>query len=305
MIYEKYRFQTPILLLGFNRPEQLLQRIYELSLQEIGPLIISIDGGGMSASEISRIQNDTRILLQDKNYEFRIHEFNLGLCHHLTRAITEVLCGNEYVIILEDDVAIGKNFYKNIQGGIDHSRKIQEIAAISSFSATGRGFLRFIEARWRKTRYFNCWGWAVSSKVWQKYELNLAPLNIEDELHRSRTWNSLSRHQKKVWLGRFARVQKAPLSTWDIQFQFMCFRYEMVNLAPTKRFSDNTGFDDVRAEHTSGKKPRWMSLSVRYNGVISKQKSIPRLFFYERILDSNTFAGDSQFLATLRRFKEH
>lgn len=297
-------FQTPILLLGFNRPEHLLERICELSLQEIGPLIISIDGGGMSAGDISRIQNVTRFFFQEDTYEFRIHKFNLGLCQHLTGAVTDVLLENEYVIILEDDVAIGKNFYKNIEVGINHSREIQGIAAISSFSAAGRGIFRFIAARWRKTRYFNCWGWAVSSDVWQKYKLDLAPFDIEDELHMSRTWNSLSRHQKKVWLGRFSRVQKAPLSTWDIQFQFMCFRYEMVNLAPTKRFSDNTGFDDVRAEHTSGKKPRWMNLSVRYDGVISKQKSIPTLFFYERILDSNTIAGDSHFVAILRRFKQ-
>ena len=296
--------RVPVLLLGYNRPELLIRRLKELSLQEIGHLTISIDGGGMTELELENVIAQAAQLFHRGNFDFVVHSQNLGLCEHIVSAISNALTSNPFVIVLEDDISVGHNFYRNMIAGIELSRRIKGIAAVTSFTALGVSRLGFSSARWRQTRYFSCWGWAVSREAWEKYQLDLANIDISKELSKSVTWESLNSHQKSVWHGRFTRVKENPSSTWDVQFQFMCFRFDYKNLAPTRRFSSNQGFNDARGEHTIGRMPRWMLLSKRYAGAIPAKQNIWVASMYEKIFDQNTIAGDSRFSAKMRNFKD-
>jgi hypothetical protein len=295
---------VPVLLLGYNRPELLIRRFQELSIQDIGHLTISIDGGGMTEQELKKVENSALEFFDRDRFDFIAHTRNLGLCEHVVSAVSRVLSKDSYVIVLEDDIRVGINFYRNMISGIEFSKKITGIAAVSSFTALGGSRFKIFSARWRETRYFSCWGWAVSREVWEKYELNLANIDISRELSKSVTWKRLNTHQKAVWQGRFSRVKENPSSTWDIQFQFMCFRFDLKILAPTRRFSSNQGFNDIRSEHTSGRMPRWMTLTQEYNDLVLAKQISCASKLYEKIFDENTIAGDSRLVARMRKWKE-
>ena len=295
---------VPVLLLGYNRPEFLIRRIQELANQNIGHITISIDGGGMTQKEIQDVINCAKQFFQREKFEFLTHDKNLGLCAHVESAISKVLSTNSNVIVLEDDICVGQNFYKNMIAGIGLAGKIEGAAAVTSFSGLGMSRLKLIRPSWRKTRYFSCWGWAVSKEVWKKYELNLNNTDINKELACSKTWKALNSHQKAVWAGRFSRVAENPGSTWDIQFQFMCFRFDLINLAPTISFSSNEGFDDPRGEHTTGRMPHWMSLVKKYDGIIPAEINSWIGNIYEKLIDEYTIAGDNQLTARTRKFKQ-
>ena len=301
---ESFPSNVPILLLGYNRPEHLINRFQELAAQETGHLTISIDGEGMTLRELTEVRTAAEKILVGKEYEIKAHSINLGLCDHIVGAISLILKTNSHVIVIEDDISVGPNFYKNMLNGIELSLRHPGIAAVSAFSAIGKSRLNFNAVRWRKTRYFSCWGWAVSKEIWDKYDLYIRDFEIKQMLSNSLTWRSLSQHQKAVWYGRFSRVSESPNSTWDIQFQFMCFRHDFRNLAPTRRFSDNKGFNDIRSEHTSGKMPRWMKLSQRYDGVIPAKKTVWIERLYQIVIDENTIAGDSWLTAQIRNFRK-
>lgn len=295
--------RIPVLLIGYNRPDFLLNRFRELATQEIGHLTISIDGEGMSPEELTRIEIQAKEILKHKKFHLVIREKNFGLCAHIVSAISEILSVHPYVIILEDDISVGENFYTNMVTGIWLSEKIGGIAAVTSFSALGKNGFGSITSGWRKTRYFSCWGWATSRDIWEKYVLDLAGIDILEELSKSKTWKSLSSHQKAVWHGRFTKVKAFPSSTWDIQFQFMCFRYDLTNLAPTRRFSSNHGFDDARSEHTSGRQPRWMRMTERYEGLIPAEQLSWIARLCQNLIDTNTTAGDSRLTAWIRHLR--
>lgn len=254
----------------------------------------------MTLAQLEEVKSAAHEILSDKKFDLKVHKKNLGLCDHIVGAITQVLETYSDVIVLEDDICVGMNFYKNMLTGIELSKKISGIAAVSAFSALGTSRFNLLPVSWRSTRYFSCWGWSVSKEVWGKYEMYLQESNFKEMLSISTTWQKLTSHQKRVWSGRFSRVSHFPKSTWDIQFQFMIFRYDLRILAPTLKFSDNQGFNDIRSEHTVGKKPRWIKNSKRFDALIPSKRYIWIEKPYQKIIDENTIAGDSWITAQLR-----
>ena len=121
-------------------------------------------------------------------------------------------------------------------------------------------------------------------------------MDLDNELRSSLLWNDLSNHQKEVWISRFNRVKNNPTYTWDIQMQYASFLHNFTNLAPVFRFSNNEGFNDIRATHTKKSKPRWLHGDIKNNHIIKtllRSKKINKLI---EALDSMIIANDIKFL---------
>ena len=289
--------EVPILLLGYNRPDFLSKRIQELRMISPPLVYISIDGSNEVLAQ--DITNTLRENLQnwpkDSQVEiWRNHE-NLGLTHHITGAVKRVLQKNYSVIVVEDDISLSPNFYLNMVNGFKtlESNKLQ--GTVGAFSPIKLPIsLEFLN-RWRKTHYFSCWGWGVTRDVWQKYEIDLGKEDMDESLSKSKTWGRLSTAQQKTWKRRFNKNLMNPIDTWDVQAQYMSFKYEFDNIVPISRFIDNVGFSDTRSAHTKGQKPRWF-MSDGYSTSRIHTNSISKLSRpLTKLIDSNTFVGDSKF----------
>ena len=293
----------PVLLIGFNRPEFLNSRVEEIVKMNVPLLYISIDGGDRQTeftmkkalSKIERIDTkNTRVIINH-------HNSSLGLVNHITSAIDGVLSEHENVIIVEDDIKLTNNFYANMISGFKtlDSRGVK--GTVGAFSPLRPFGLFFGRNSWRSTRYFSCWGWGCSREVWADYKIVLNQDNFEHELKHSKTWQSLSKFQQKLWIYRFKKISKTPNHTWDIQFQYLSFVNSYIQLVPIFRFVDNEGFGDQRAAHTSGSRPRWMGpTSISETIVRPNQISLLSKIF-ERFLDSNTIAGDTRLIQIKNR----
>ena len=288
---------VPILLLGYNRPEFLAQRIQEL--RKIAPplIYISIDG----SNDLTEIQINRQLSFNLKDWPigssivlWRQSE-NLGLTLHVTSAIERVLKEHPNVIVVEDDISLSPSFYTNMIRGFRVLKENSVRGTVGAFSPIKLPKKLEILNRWRKTPYFSCWGWGVSREIWEKYQVDLRKENIELSLSKSKIWNGLSRTQRNVWMRRFEKIVLYPLDTWDVQVQYMSFKYDFVNIVPISRFIDNVGFSDIRSVHTKGQKPRWF-MSDGYSTSKIHTNSISRLSRpLTKLIDSNTFAGDSKF----------
>lgn len=287
---------VPILLLGYNRPDYLADRLQEL--RKIAPplIYISIDGSNDAlADQISEtLSTNLRDWPSTSRVEIWRHKDNLGLTGHIPGAISRVLEENLKVIIVEDDISLAPNFYINMMNGFEvlASNNIQGTVGAFSPLKLPRN-LEFLN-RWRKTHYFSCWRWGVSREIWLKYEVDLRKEDIDTSLSKSHTWKNLSLAQQIVWRKRFQKIVSHPLDTWDVQAQYMSFKYDFINILPISRFIDNVGFSDNRSVHTIGKKPRWF-LSGGYSTSRIHTNSISRFSRpLTKLIDSNTFVGDSK-----------
>ena len=220
---------------------------------------------------------------------------NFGLTRHVTSAIGRVLKEHPNVIVVEDDISLSPSFYTNMINGFQVLKEHKVRGTVGAFSPLR--LPRKLERlnRWRKTPYFSCWGWGVSREIWEKYQVDLRKENIELSLSKSKIWNGLSRTQRNVWMRRFEKIVLYPLDTWDVQVQYMSFKYDLVSILPISRFIDNVGFSDERGAHTKGNKPRW----IRAGGYSTKTIKNNTISIFSKpivsLIDSNTFVGDTKF----------
>jgi len=265
-----------VLLIGYNRPELLEKRILELSKSEVVNIYISIDGGKDShANDIERLKKLAQNLLKNCKLSFKYHQKNLGMVSHITSEISNVLKIHEYIIVLEDDIQVTNNFFRNIIDGLNHLNKLEARGLVSGYSPF---FNSKFKNKWRETHIFFCWGWACSRNTWAVYDFNIKSRRVNHELSHSESWQQLNSYQKKYWLTKIHHSKVHPLFTWDHQFIFHSFVNNFVNLSPVFSMVNNEGFDDDRAVHTKGKKPRNISDKKINNKKIYSMSHFSKLY---------------------------
>jgi hypothetical protein len=264
--------EVGVLLLGFNRPELLKKRINEIYESKVENLYISIDGGSKSHTIEMDLLKQYAQKKFSKLYCFNLnhHKDNLGLVRHITEEISNVLTKHQYIIVIEDDIKISNNFISNMINGLNIHKRDNLVGIVSGFSPI---HFKHLQNKWRISRYPYIWGWACSKEVWQNYEYNLSEVDIEQKLMGSKSWNRLMPSQKIKWLGLFRNVQVNPLATWDSQLVFLSYCKDFINLAPIFSIVGNEGFNDSRAIHTKGKKPKLVTtLNVNHAIITKKSK---------------------------------
>jgi hypothetical protein len=243
-----------VLLLGYNRPEFLQRRIIELSNSLLENIHISIDGGSESHTpEMYGMQILAKKVLKDRLSEFYHHKERKGLVLHITGEISKVLLNYKYIIVLEDDVKTAKNFDINMLNGLRTQHKLGFKGIVSGCTPF---FSNRFKNKWRKTYMCYVWGWACSAEFWSGYDHDLSGTEIEKELSGSSLFKKLSNYEKNNLLKTFRKVQKDILSTWDAQLLFYTLKNDFINICPVFSISGNEGFEDLRATHTKGKKPK-------------------------------------------------
>ena len=274
-----------VLLLGFNRPELLKKRIDEICESKVENLYISIDGGSKShTKEMESIKQYAQNKFS-KLYYFNLNHYrdNLGLVKHITGEISKVLAKHPYIIVIEDDIKISTNFINNMINGLNIHKKDSTIGIVTGFSPLQA---KYLENKWRISRYPYMWGWACSRAIWQDYKYNLSEINLEQKLLHSKSWNNLKPSQKAKWLGIFSKAQTNPLDTWDAQFVFLAYCKDFINLAPIFSMVGNEGFNDSRASHTKGKKPKLVTtFNINYTIITKKSKYLNTISnFFDKYL---------------------
>lgn len=293
-----------VLLLGFNRPELLQKRVFELSEAGVSSVYVSIDAPVDPDSEMSEFLATLPEIFNDSvQVEVKINQTNMGLAKHVTTRIDELLKLHEEIIILEDDIKINRNFLVNLKAGLELLGNSPSSGIVSGFSPITKPSKLNVTNAWRSTPYFNCWGWACNREAWKGYALDISKNDIAIELSQSTTWEALSKWQKHLWFSRFRKIQNFPDHTWDIQFQYLCFRKSMINLAPVFTLCDNEGFDDPRSAHTKESKPRWWGRGPIYEEIFTRSAPRALNYIFVKLIEPLTTAGDSQLVRIRNKLK--
>lgn len=256
-----------VLVIGYNRPELIQKRLIELKNSRVNRLHVSIDGSTPrnNREHYKILEEFTRTVPSKTNFSYLIHQTNLGLTSHVTSAISDFLKSSENAIIIEDDISINEATLQSLVLGLRELKTQNKKGTVGSYSPIH--LPRVFEARncFVESKYFLCWGWAVSKDTWVEYDSNLDFNDIHSALIKSKTWIRLNKKQRDVWARRFERVSQNPQFTWDFQMQFASFRSDMIHLLPLGSLVVNEGYSDQRATHTFNSKPKWMA-----NGKLSK-----------------------------------
>lgn len=284
---------TAILFIGYNRIDLIIKQIeFVRFLSREYQVYFSIDGPKNDQDKMEQeiiLEKIQDLARNSKNIKLIYREFNLGMAKNIVDSIELVLKSNSAVVIIEDDVFMSVRSLEEICNLREWED--EEIAAFCFFSPIGFPILsgRRRKTSLRSSPYFSPWGWAVKASQWKKYQFDLSQIDIEKDLSCSKKWKKLSQNEKKIWLSRFYKVKRNPEFTWDYQFQFMCFKFDLNVILPILRMSENFGFNNLKSTNTKMEKPKWYIGNMIEPVHLKKEKVVfSKILIY---IDRVTFAG--------------
>lgn len=250
------RFETPILFLIFNRPDQTTQ-VFEI-IKELKPryLYIAADGPRRDnendrnkCAKVKSIVNNIDWPCQVKRL---YREENLGCKLAVSQSITWFFEHVEEGIILEDDIVPNPSFFSFCASMLERYKNDQRVMHIAGFNLLGT---------WRDQiqsyhfSYFGTiWGWATWRRSWKFYDVSIkkwSDPNTQKKILHTYFPQEL-REDKKLLYDKLYREE---IDTWDYQWTFCRLLHEGLSIVPAKNLILNIGFD-LDATHTPNA-PDW------------------------------------------------
>lgn len=244
-------YSTPILIIYFNRPNELKQNLISLSTFKPANLYLACDGPRDTVStDAQKIEECRTIIKEIIDWECHISEYNsdsnLGCDTWVPKAISWFFSKVEMGIILEDDCIIDSNFARFTAEMLELYKDDQRIMNISAAN--------FQEKRWGDGDYYfsvypYIWGWATWARAWKQYEQNFDRVSafIIEKNGISNIFEDPT--QRKYWLKFFHRIYSGKSDHWDAKWAFSVWASGGLSITPNINLVKNIGFG-IDATHT-------------------------------------------------------
>jgi hypothetical protein len=248
----RHTFETPVVLIVFNRPQQTRQ-VFEAIAQARPPqLFVVADGPRPNRpGEAERCREVRNICLQG-GWPGELHTIfadeNMGCRQRVISGLDRVFSQVEEAIILEDDCLPDPSFFPYCQELLERYRGDSRIGMISGTN--------LVENRLKTDcSYIFChlgsnWGWATWRAAWRRYdylanwpEVKRAGLLYEvfDEPRTARWWSQIFDDL----------YQNTGINHWDYQWFYTSVVNHALSIVPVTNMITNIGFGPD-ATHTSG-----------------------------------------------------
>lgn len=255
-------FETPILLLVFNRPDLTQLVLDQIKVVRPKYLYVASDGPRSSTTEDKQKCKEVREVIQktiDWPCELKTlyREENLGCGKAVSEAISWFFNDVEYGIIIEDDIYMNTDFFHFMDEMLARFKNDSRV-----FSVSGCNYqLVSSESRYSYfyTKYISIWGWGTWKRVWDRYIFNMSPEQFEEYIYLYRYSFQGVEADKRI-----KDIQRAFLNqidTWDYQLMFTCIRENGLNIIPSKNLVKNIGFGS-EATHTKDAEHKFSNLEI-------------------------------------------
>lgn len=209
-------FETPILLLICNRPEET--EITFSKIREMKPKNLFVSQDGKDEETFNKIKVDWSC-----NYHYRWSNKRQGCKNGVLNGINWFFNNVESGIILEDDTVPDLSFFpfcRKLLQVYKDDKKVWQIAGSNFQDYKGNGTYYF-------TQNIHCWGWGTWADRWkqftEKFDYSLIPKN-------------------QKWLIKYLEnIDK--YDTWDYQWAYTILSNNGVSIAPKVNLIENIGFD--------------------------------------------------------------
>lgn len=245
-----WRFQTPVALLIFNRPDTT-RLVFDEIAKVKPPILLAVADGprGHVIGEKDRCKK-TRDILQRVDWPCKVLENfsdkNLGCKKRVATGVDWVFEQVPQAIILEDDCVPHPDFFRFCDELLEKYKDDERVSQIS-----GSSFL-FNRFEMRESYYFSkyqsVWGWASWRRAWSDYDVNMskwpeykANKKIEKIVH--------NKNMATFYRRRFDSVYSGNVDTWDYQWNFTNLIRGSCSIVPESNLISNIGFG-VDATHT-------------------------------------------------------
>jgi hypothetical protein len=248
-------FETPVLLLIFNRPDTT-QKVFN-QIRKARPAQLFVGTDAPRKNHPDDIEKCRKVLeiFEYIDWECKLsiftHDENVGGKIGITSAMDWFFSQVDEGIILEDDCVPDESFFPYCQELLERYRDDERIMMVCGcgFPLTKRS--RGAECSYYFSRYTFAWGYATWKRVWKQYDIAITKWPII----RDGGWlNDIlgDRVAVKYWTNIFNGVYNGEIYSHDYQILFMCWIQAKLCIVPNTNLISNIGFNED-ATHTKEK----------------------------------------------------
>lgn len=238
----KNPFDTPILVIAFNRPaklEVLLRRLKELGCKN---LYFAVDGPRLSRlNDEFAVDSVKKVIASEFNpppERVLFQETNLGAKVAPPLGISWFFEQVAEGVILEDDCIPGDSFFPFMAWALETYRDVDPVMLIS-------GFNRFDSLPWDESFHFiktaMIWGWGTWSRAWRHYDPNFDKWSVPAVRRSFRAWAG-SFPVFDFWRESIRLVSSGASWNWDIAWCWALFSRHGLCVMPRVSLIQNIGF---------------------------------------------------------------
>lgn len=238
----KGKINICIVVFGFNRLKKISNLINQLREQnEKLDTFIVLDGPITRDQMIVQKKIISAIHPILENETFIHNDFNKGLSINIKETITMLLYKYEWVIVLEDDLFLERNFIEEMIKMINLAQNRNDIFAISAFTERRDKLLTSKLSNYILRKRFSCWGFAISNESWQ--QINWKPLN------QRKNFDKLICLKNCIFLAPdmvtlFVSILRTRTKSWAFYAALTQVELSKYSLHPNFDIIENVGFDE-------------------------------------------------------------
>jgi hypothetical protein len=256
-------FETPILLLTYNKVDTTKAVLNQILKQNPKYLIISSDGPKTPESyqQVHALRD-----YFDKKIKFPFTKIysdtNRGCKEGVEHAITEAFKIYEELIILEDDTLPSTKFFTFSASLLNRYRDEEEVNLISGYNYLSRAK---ISDPFFFSKYTNIWGWATWKNRWES-RTTLNPKNLNKFIDNNEKSIFFNKLEEEYFLKHFSDVAEGKLDSWAFGLTFSNLKNKKVSIVPKYNLVKNLGLGHKEATHTKNRTSfRIVTPNLRFN----------------------------------------
>ena len=246
----KYRCNIPVLMVGFNRPENF-SKVFE-KVRDVEPqkLYIAIDGAREGIEGEKELVEATKLVVENIDWECEIHrrynDKNLGAEITISSALRWICEKEEYFIMLEDDIIAPVSFFKFQEEMLIKYKDHENIKLVSGDNFTPLPTPN--NEDYFFSEYGHTWGWGSWKRVWHDFDLNIEIKEEHCTLDFCRTISNSEEQAKRIQR-HYIRLKEQGVGncTWDYISSYKFKIKRMLSIVPRVNLVKNIGIFGLHA----------------------------------------------------------
>lgn len=252
---ESYICETPILLIGFNRPDTMQMVFDEVKKVHPRKLYYAVDCAREGKTGECEKVNQVKEIIKQVDWHCDVHTLfqmeNQGCGFGPANAISWAFETEDSLIVLEDDCVPVPTFFSFCDEMLERYKDDERITIIGGRSHHGDS--RFFDKQdYIFTHYAHTWGWATWKRCWNKFDIYMK--DFPEWLAQGGAYNILSNKKHAKFFNKrfedvFRTIDAEVSHSWDMQWVYARIKEGGLGIVPCKNLISNIGCGN--GTHTS------------------------------------------------------
>jgi hypothetical protein len=236
---------TPILVVGFNRPELTAQLWGQLRRVQPGRVFFACDGPRPGVAEdverVGAVRETVDLIDWPCQVETQFQAINLGCGRGVAAGISWFLDQVPAGIILEDDVRPSVDYFRFAAEMLDRYAEDERVWSVAAVNLDPAATRQRRPAGYRFSAMPLVWGWATWARAWKHFDADLAGWASWLNLPEFRKTHQLPYPAQAIMHKRIADVAAGRVDSWGIPWMARSFAADAVHVTPNANLARNIG----------------------------------------------------------------